>query len=468
MSARKFRILIVDDEPNIRSGLALGLAEEGYAIATAADATEALFLFEQVPQDLVITDLKMPGAVSGLDLLRAIHQTRPETLVLVITAHGSIETAVEAMRLGAYDYVSKPVDLDLLRLQVRKAFQLHKLNEENVELRRRLSSDLDLPELVGQSPAMLTLFAGIRQVAGTEITVLIQGESGAGKELVARAIHRLSPRHAAPFVAVNIGAMPDTLSESELFGFEKGAFTGAHRQKAGWFELAHGGTLFLDEVGEMLPRTQVDLLRVLEHREVRRVGGETVVPLDVRLVVATHQDVDELVAKRRLREDLYYRLNVVPLRVPPLRERQTDIPLLVDYFLEWARLRHRQGPSAKKVAAAAMRLLCDYSWPGNVRQLRNHLERLAVTVENPIIHVEDLAPEVRNWTNVPAPSETWPPTLVPSGSQRVVTLEAALAEAEKAAILAALAHCNHHRERAAQMLGISVRTLHYKLNRHMI
>jgi two-component system, NtrC family, response regulator AtoC len=469
VTARAFRILIVDDEPNIRAGLARGLAHATYEVETSADADEALAAFERMPAHLVITDLKMPGALSGLDLIHRIKQSRPETLISVITAHGSIETAVEAMRLGAHDYVPKPVDLNLLRLQVRKAYELHCLNEENRELRLRLAAHGDFPELIGQSPAMASLIARLRQVADTDVTVLIQGESGSGKELVARAIHRLGDRHGGPFVAVNIGALPETLSESELFGFERGAFSGAHRQKAGWFEMAQRGTLFLDEVGEMLPKTQVDLLRVLEQREVRRLGGERVVPVNVRLVVATHQDVDELVAKGRLREDLYYRLNVVPLRVPPLRERRTDVPLLVEHFLEWARLRHRQGEEPKKVAGEAMTILCDYSWPGNVRQLRNLMERLAVTVEAPVIHADNIPAEMRSWTHVPNQGGgTWPPSLNDGPPRRVVTLDAAIAEAEKAAILAALAECNHHRERAAQALGISVRTLHYKLNRYMI
>jgi two-component system NtrC family response regulator len=468
MSAATFRILIVDDEPNIRSGLAMGLADPTYEVETAAEPAGALELFERQPHHLVITDLRMPGPLSGLDMMRQIKQSRPGTLISVITAHGSIETAVEAMRLGAHDYVAKPVDLSLLRLQVRNAYLHFRLSEENRELRLRLAAHGDLPELIGQSPAMCHLVAGLRQVAETDVTVLIQGESGTGKELVAKAIHRLGARHAAPFVAVNIGAMPETLSESELFGYEKGAFSGALRQKPGWFEMSQGGTLFLDEVGEMLAKTQVDLLRVLEQRELRRLGGEKLIPLDVRLVVATHQNVDELVARGRLREDLYYRLNVVPLRVPPLRERRSDIPLLVDHFLNWARGRHRQPGEPMRVTGEVMRALCDYSWPGNIRQLRNLMERLAVTVDGPLIQAQDLPPELRGYhPALPAP-ETWPPSLTSATPRRVMTLDAAIAEAEKAAILAALAQCNHHRERAAQLLGISVRTLHYKLARHLI
>jgi two-component system NtrC family response regulator len=447
MSDRYIRILIVDDEPNIRSGLARALTAEADEIASARDGTEALRLFRQDHHHLVITDLKMPGPISGLDLVKQIKHERPETLLLVITAHGSVETAVEAMRHGAHDYISKPVDLNVLRLLVRNAFEHHRLVEENRRLRERLAAAGEFPEMIGQGPAIREVFDRIRQIAGADVTVLIQGESGTGKELVARAIHNLSDRKAFPFVAANSGALPESLIESELFGYEKGAFTGASRRKPGWFEMAQGGTLFLDEVSEIPPRTQVDLLRVLEQREVRRLGGEEVIPLDVRLVAATHRDMNALLQEGRFREDLYYRLNVVPLRVPPLRERRDDIPLLVQHFLEAAQERHRRD--AKQVAGAAMRILCDYPWPGNVRQLRNCMERLVVTVEGSTIHAEDLPEEMR---------------LVPR--MGVGTLEQAVGEAEKEAILAALAQCNQHRERAAHLLDVSVRTLHYKMNRY--
>jgi two-component system NtrC family response regulator len=385
--------------------------------------------------------------------------------LIVITAHGSIETAVEAMKLGAHDYIAKPVDLGALRVQVRNAFEHHRLKEENRLLRDRLALAGEIPEMVGQSAAIREVFTRIRQVADTDITVLIQGESGTGKELVARAIHNLGRRRAGPFVAGNFGALPEGLIESELFGHEKGAFSGAHRQKLGWFELARGGTLLLDEVGEMVSKTQVDLLRVLEQREVRRLGGETVIPLDVRLVVATHQDVDELVSSGRLREDLYYRLNVVPLRVPPLRERRDDIPLLAQYFLNWAGQRYNREP--KQVAPAAMRTLCDYSWPGNVRQLRNCMERLSVTVDAPVIHIEDLPNEMHIVRRLPS-VDYWPGNIRELPNPDMTTLDAAVQETEKTVILAALDHCNHHRERTAQLLGISVRTLHYKMNRYSL
>ncbi len=444
-----FRILVVDDEPNIRSGLKIALEEESYEVATAADASEAWSLFRRRPHQLVITDLKMPGPLSGLDLVRDIKHGWPETLILVITAHGTVETAVEAMRFGAHDYLAKPVDLEMLGHLVRKAFEHHQMREENRLLHARLAAAGEFPEVIGQSAAIREVFSCIRQVADSDLMVLIQGESGTGKELFARALHNLSPRRDGPYVAVNVGAMPEALIESELFGYEKGAFSGALRQKAGWFEMAQRGTLFLDEIGEMAPKTQVDLLRVLEQREVRRVGGEALIPLDVRLVAATHRDVGEMVAEGRLREDLYYRLNVVPLRLPPLRERSDDIPLLFEHFLRRACARYRREP--KHVAPAAMRVLCAYSWPGNIRQLRNCIDRLVVTIEGPVIHAGDLPKEIHA-----------PP---PPGS---LNLDAAVHEAETAAILAALAQSDNHRERTAQVLGISVRTLRYKMNRYSL
>jgi two-component system NtrC family response regulator len=464
VTTEPFSILIVDDEQNIRVGMARALESQSYSVDTAKDADEAWNLFQRNHHLLVLTDLKMPGGRSGIDLIRQIKDERPETLIIVITAHGTVETAVEAMRLGAHDYLTKPIDLRTLRLQVRNAFEHYCLREENRRLRDRLAVAGEIPEMVGQSVAIREVFARIRQVADTDVTILIQGESGTGKELVARAIHNLSRRRDKPFIAANIGALPEGLIESELFGHEKGAFTGAQRQRAGWFEMARGGTLLLDEVGEMMAKTQIDLLRVLEQREVRRLGGGALIPLDVRLVVATHQDIEGLVASGRMREDLYYRLNVIPIRVPPLRERRDDIPLLTQHFNRWAQQRHGREP--KEVASAAMRALCNYSWPGNVRQLKNCMERLVVTVEGPTIHLEDLPAEMQAPRQRPA-FDTWPGNLNSDQPQAsAMTLDAAVAEVEKSTILAALEQCNHHRERTAQLLGISVRTLHYKMNRY--
>ena len=450
MEEDRFRILIVDDEPAIRAGLDRALACETYEVATAADAIEALESVRARPPHLILQDLRMPGPLSGLDLIRTVKDERPETLLIVVTAHGSIETAVEAMRLGAHDYVTKPVNLGALRLQVRHAFEHHRLREENRRLRDRLahSAASPLSEIVGRGAAMTELLGQIAQIADTDVTVMIEGESGTGKELIARSLHDAGTRRSGPFIAANVGALPESLVESELFGYEKGAFSGADRQKPGWFEIARGGTLFLDEVAEMAPKTQVDLLRVLEQREVRRLGGEGLIPLDVRVVAATNRDVDELIADGRMRTDLYYRLSVVRLRVPPLRERRDDIPQLVQHFIEQAALRHHRD--IKRVAGAAMRILRDHPWPGNVRQLRNVVERLVVTAEAPTIYVGDLPPEV---------------VAEPPRRDDDFTLDDAVAEAERIAIRAALARCNQHRERTARLLGISVRTLHYKMNR---
>jgi len=448
MKSRLFRILIVDDEPNIRSGLARALAHEDYELETAASGPLALEHCRREVPHLIITDLRMPGEFGGLELVRRVHDEWPGTLMLVITAHGTVETAVEAMRAGALDFITKPVDLAMLRMQVRKAFERHQLVEENRTLRERLSVSDSLPEMVGQGSAMRQVLEQIRQVASTDVTVLVQGESGTGKELVARAIHQLSARAEQAFVAANIAALPESLIESELFGYEKGAFTGASRQKPGWFEMAQHGTLFLDEIGEMPARTQVDLLRVLEQREMRRLGGEEVLKLDVRVIAATHQDMEELTAEGRFREDLYYRLNVVPIAVPPLRQRRDDIPLLADHFLRQAEERHHKDQ--KQIAPAAMRILCDYTWPGNVRQLRNVMERLVVTVEEATIRVDHLPVQLRQ---APPRSD-------------VVTLEEAVTVAEKAAILAALNQTGQHREKAAKLLNVSVRTLHYKMSRY--
>ena len=449
-SDEPFRVLIVDDELNIRSGLARALRSAPYEVATAGDVEEALAAFRHQRHDLVITDLRMTEASSGLDLVRALKHERPETRIIVITAYGTIRTAVEAMRLGAQDYLTKPIDMDMLRSHVQDAYERHRLREENRALRERLAEAGAIPEMLGQSAAFRTLTAQIRRVAAADSTVLIEGESGSGKELVARAIHDLSPRRGGPFVAANVAAMPETLIESELFGYERGAFSGALRRKPGWFEMARGGSLLLDELDEMPVKAQIDLLRVLEQRELRRLGGEEVIPVDVQLVVAVQEDPEELVAGGKLRKDLYYRLNVVPVRVPPLRERRDDIPLLVEHFLRHAERRLRREP--KEIAGAAMRILFDYAWPGNVRQLRNYMERLAVTVEGATIHTDDLPLEMRT-----AP-----------GGRDAITLEAAVDEAEKTAIMAALERCNYHRERTAQLLGVSVRTLHNKLNRHSL
>lgn len=449
MDANGLSLLIIDDEPHIRTGLSKGLQSEVELVEEAADGEQGLAKFEQSWHDIVITDLRLPGQLDGLELVKRIHEQRPETHTIVITAYGTVETAVEAMRRGAFDFVTKPVDLNVIRHQVRKAAEHHQLVAENRRLRDQLADAGGVPEIIGNSAATQEVLRQIRQVAQTDATVLILGESGTGKELTARAIHQLSDRREKPFVTVNLGALPDTLLESELFGHEKGAFTDARRQKTGRFEAAHGGTLFLDEITEMSSKSQVNLLRVLEEREFRRLGGDTVIPVDVRVISATNKDIKDLVRQGEFREDLYYRLNVVPVAMPPLRERRDDIPLLVDHYLRHFCQRHRCEP--KKLAADTMRALVAHGWPGNIRQLRNFVERLVVTVAGEIIHADDLPAETRE---------------TPCGRER--TLSDTVEQAEKEAILATLAACDYHRERTAKMLDISVRTLHYKMNRYGI
>jgi two-component system NtrC family response regulator len=449
MPANSFSILIVDDEPNIRSGLEKGLSKEAEVIETACDADEALAKFREAAFTLVITDIRLPSAMNGLELVERMLQSRPQTTVIVITAHGSVETAVEAMRLGAFDFITKPLDLDLIRQQVRKAREHYRLRLENRVLRDQLANVGEVSGIIGNCAAMQDVLQQVRQVAATDATVMIQGESGTGKELVARALHDLSDRNAKPFIAVNLGALPETLLESELFGHEKGSFTGASRQKPGCFERAQGGSLFLDEITEIPAKCQVDLLRVLETGEYSRIGGEDVLNSDVRLISATNKIAQAEIDEGSFREDLFYRLNVVPIEIPPLRQRRDDIPLLVEHFLTHFCQRHARP--VKIVAAEAMERLIVARWPGNVRQLRNVVERLVVTVGDDCIHAEDI------------PKELGPP---PVGAVAVRTLAESVEEAEKASIMSALTACDFHREKSAQLLGVSVRTLHYKMSRY--
>ncbi|MBU6239485.1 MAG: sigma-54 dependent transcriptional regulator, partial [Planctomycetes bacterium] len=445
-----FHVLIVDDEPNIRSGLAKGLAGEADFIETAASVQDALEKFEAGDFQLVITDVRMPGDRNGLDLVSIVQQRKPETTTIVITAHGTVESAVEAMKRGAFDFITKPVDLNLIRQQVAKAVEHHRLRNENLELRSKLAAAGEISGIIGNCGALHDVLEQIRQVAPTDATVLIHGESGTGKELMARAIHDLSARAGGPFVAMNLGALPESLLESELFGHEKGSFTGASRQKPGCFEQAVGGTLFLDEITEIPPKSQVDLLRVLETGYFTRVGGEQILRSDARIVSATNRNIQELVAEGTFREDLYYRLNIIPIEVPPLRSRREDIPLLIKHFLDHFCMRHHRPP--KIVESEAMKLLTESAWPGNIRQLRNMVERLVVTSTHDVIQVKDLPTELARVTKE---------SMMATGTLAEIT-EAA----EKAGIKNALAENDFHREQTAKALGISVRTLHYKMNRY--
>ncbi|MCA9138307.1 MAG: sigma-54-dependent Fis family transcriptional regulator [Planctomycetales bacterium] len=450
MKTDSFSVLIVDDEPNIRSGLAKGLRGEAERVETAANAQDALAEFTRAFYPLVIVDVRLNCGMTGIELMEQIRQIRPQTAVLVITAHGTVEMAVQAMRAGAFDFVLKPLDLNLVRQQVRKAREHYQLRAENHQLRQRLAGSGEMANIVGGGAGMQDVFQQIRQVAATEATVMIHGESGTGKELIARALHDLSDRSDGPFTAINLGALPETLLESELFGHEKGAFSGAARQKPGCFEQASGGTLFLDEVTEMSAKSQIDLLRVLETRQYRRVGGEKLMYSNARIVSATNRSVQELIDEGSFREDLFYRLNIIPIEVPPLRSRREDIPLLVEHFLEHFCVRH--GRENKRLSSSAMQILLDAAWPGNVRQLRNVIERLVVTTANDVISESEIPAELK-------PKNAGPVSLPNS-------LADAVEGCERATIEMVLESCGLHREKTAKALGISVRTLHYKMGRY--
>ncbi|WP_231741680.1 sigma-54-dependent transcriptional regulator [Stieleria varia] len=444
------RILIVDDEPHIRSGLAKGLEKVVDVIDTAGDVNEALDRIDEHQYQVVIADIRLPGDRDGLDLVSLLAERSPETTVLVLTAHGTVETAVDAMRRGAFDFITKPVDLNLIREQVAKALGHQRLRHENFALKSRLAQAGAIGEIIGNCTVMQELFSQLRQVADTDATVFIQGESGTGKELIARALHDLSSRSKGPFIAVNLGAMPESLLESELFGHEKGAFTGASRQKPGCFEQARGGTLFLDEITEIPAKSQVDLLRVLETGRFNRIGGETMIESNARLVSATNKDPLALIEDGSFRDDLYYRLNIVPLHIPPLRKRRDDIPMLIEHFVNHFCDRHHREP--KQFTDAAIEKLVNARWPGNVRQLRNAIERLVVTHIGDTIDVQHLPAELE--------------TKSAAATAPLRTLVEATEDAEKQAIQVALEACDFHREKTAKLLAVSVRTLHYKMSRY--
>ena len=448
MSKVPAKILVVDDEINIREALATILEAEGYEVHAAASADEGISKLGEDFFQVVISDMRMDGG-SGMDLLRWIRTNCPETEIILLTAYGSVENAVEAMKLGAYDYLSKPVDRRRLSLLIGKALEKQRLAEENRSLRRRLSVKEEFSNIIGNSSRIRQIFKIISEVAPTNATILITGESGTGKELVARAIHSRSNRRDGPFVTLNCGALPDTLLESELFGYEKGAFTGAAALKMGRIEMASGGTLFLDEVGDMTPKTQVDLLRALQDREIRRLGGDKVIKVDVRFIAATNKDLAEEIAGKRFREDLYYRLNVVPIILPALRERKEDIPVLVNAFLEEFSKLHKK--ESKKISDRALDLMLQYPWPGNVRELRNVAERMVLLSPNETLEPRDLPASIGHSQD--------------SRQEISIPLDQPLEDTEKAVISSVFSRITRNRRKAADILGISLRTLHYKIHK---
>jgi two-component system, NtrC family, response regulator AtoC len=462
-------ILVADDELNLRRVLGAILKREGHQVLTAPDGQAALDLLKAHEIHTVITDLRMPR-VDGMELLRRMVQEYPDIPVIILTAHGSVDNAVAAVKLGAFDYVEKPFDQDQIKTTIATALRTHDLRRAEIRL-GGTSKGRGRYGIVGHSATMQAVFNVIEKVADTPSTVLITGESGTGKELIAKALHEQSPRQNEPLIKVNCAAIPDTLIESELFGYEKGAFTGAVSSKPGRFELADKGTLFLDEIGEVPSEMQVKLLRVLQEGEFERVGGIRTIKVDVRLVTATNRDLVAEIAKGRFREDLYYRLNVVPVHVPPLRDRTDDIPDLVSHILEKFRLRLNKDIS--EVSVAAMDCLMSYSWPGNVRELENQLERTVLFCSGPVIQLEDLPQGVRpasgpaNLAEAERPSETALEAVKPKGDSSATSLkEIVRAETERVErnlILAALEETGGNVTHAAKRLKISRKSLQNKM-----
>ena len=444
-------VLVVDDELNIRNALAKILEKAGHKVLAAESGDQALGRLHETAFDVILTDLKMVGT-GGMDVLRAVKQGQPKAEVILLTAYGTIDSAVEAIKIGAYDYLTKPSDPERLVHVVAKALEHKALRDEVRQLRERVAVREAFEQIVGRSVRMRAVYEQVRQVAPTTATVLITGESGTGKELVARAVHNRSPRKSGPFVTLNCGALPETLLESELFGYERGAFTGALGMKVGRIEQAHEGTLFLDEVGEMSPKTQIDFLRVLQERELRRVGAAHPITVDVRFIAATNQDLEAAVKAGAFREDLYYRLAVVPITLPALRERTEDIPLLATAFLREFCARYERPE--KSFSASALQALREYGWPGNVRELRNLIERLVVTVPDRVIRPVHLPSTILTGER-PEHSLTIP-------------LGIPLHVVEEQVIRRTLGAMTSNRERAAKILGISPRALHYKLRQYGI
>jgi two-component system NtrC family response regulator len=443
-----FRVLVVDDEPAQLELVSGFLAKRGFDVTAEADAQRALERFRREPVDAVLTDQKMPG-LSGLELLAAVRAINPEVAVLVMTAYGTIGDAVAAIKHGAADYLTKPLNLDELLHRLAQVRDRQRLVHENRELREALAERHRVEGIIGESGPMQEVLSIVRRVAPSDATVVIRGESGTGKELIAKAIHHASARAAGPLVRVNCAALPETLLEPELFGHEKGAFTGAVATRRGRFELAHGGTLFLDEIGDLPLSLQVKLLRVLQEREIERVGSSRPIAVDVRLLAATHRDLEALVREGRFRDDLYYRINVVTVTLPPLRERREDVPRLLDHFL--AAYTARNGKTIRGLTAEARDALLRYDYPGNVRELENLVERAVVLTRDEVIGLADL-----------------PLSLSPREreSAEAASLTAAVEGLERRMIREALGHADGVQTKAAETLGVSERVLRYKLRKY--
>jgi DNA-binding NtrC family response regulator len=451
METGRPRILIVDDEPNIRQGLAEALEGQGYEIEQAASGEGALELVRLKPFDLVLVDLVMEE-MDGIEVLREINREWPQTEVVIITAHGSIETAVKALKEGAYDYLTKPINVKRFRSYIHNILRAQELQEENRLLKEQLRTEQEYSEIIGRSEKLLTILEMIDQLAPTDVTLLIEGESGTGKELVAHAIHKKSGRGQKPFISLNCGALPKELIGSELFGHEKGAFTGASQQKQGRFELADSGTLFLDEIAEMDMEAQVTLLRILEEGRFRRIGGTREVTVNVRVIAATNKSLQEQVKQSKFREDLFYRLNVVRMSLPPLRERQEDIKPLAQHFLDTFSSKYHKGDLM--FSSELYERFAHYPWPGNIRELKNCVERAVILAREPVIGLDLLPERLQRESNVP--------------TRAGISVGLSLAEIEREMISQTLEHTGGHRKRTAEILGISERDLYYKLKKYQL
>ena len=445
------KILIVDDELGVRDSLRM-IFKKDYQVTGASSSAEAWEKVQSEEPDLIFLDVIMPGK-DGMEMLKEIHQIQPLTPVVMLTATKTVKTAVEAMRLGAYDYITKPFDIEELRVIAQKALESRDLKSENLRLQGEVEERYRFDNIIGKSKEMRDIYSTIRQIAEKNSTVLIHGESGTGKELVARAIHYNSLRKGKSFVAVNCAAIPETLIESELFGHEKGAFTDAQSRRIGYFELAHQGTLFLDEVSELSLPTQAKILRALQEREFSRVGGGKTISVDVRLISATNKNLEELMSRGTFRSDLYYRIDVVPLTIPPLRERKEDILLLVQHFLD-----KHAGPGKRRVSPQAMDILMAYEWPGNVRELENVIERIVVLTNVEAIGPGELPPNLKTTSRVEIIKQE-----VLDGR---ISFEDAERDFEKDIIIEALKKSNYVQTKAAELLGISRRILKYKMDKY--
>jgi len=453
MEKSKGKILVVEDEKSMREVLTMLLGEEHYDVISALDGREGLACIDKDIFDLVITDMKMPK-VDGFELLKKIKEISPETLVIMITAFGTTETAIEAMKLGAYDYINKPFKIDEIRLIVKKAIEKKRLREELSLLREQIKTSYSLENIIGKSARMQEMFAIIPKIAQSSSNVLISGESGSGKELVAAALHNLSLRRDRNFVTINCAAFPEGLLESELFGHMKGAFTGAVYNKQGLFEIADGGSLLLDEIGEMPINLQAKLLRVIESGMFRRVGGTNDLKVDVRIISATNKKIKDEIDAGRFREDLYYRLNVVPINIPPLRERKEDIPLLAEHFLR------KMSSTPKRITPEAMKLLLEYQWKGNVRELENVIERTALLIDKDEIKPSDLPSEIMSY-----PRDK---KFIPELTSKGIDVDEIIGDIEKRYLMSALDLVGGVKTEAAKLLNLSFRSFRHRLQKYGI